>query len=223
MNKPPENRIDVKFANEIISALRYIEKDLLGPNTSGAVILTSSSQKFWCTGVDLEEAAKDPNSSAEGFFPLLATILDYTFPVIALITGHTFGGACPISLACDYRIMNRDRGFYCMPPVDLGLHFDGMGSLPRLKLQPRIARKMLLQAHRWTADEAVADGVIDEAVEPSQMLARAIQVAKDHAPRAKAGVYGLLRNELFGEATRQIQLLAHRHHRPSSLPPRAKI
>jgi enoyl-CoA hydratase/carnithine racemase len=223
MNKPPENRLDVESAQNIISALRYIEKVLLGPGKPGAVIITSSSDKFFCTGVDLEEAARDPLSSADGFFPLLATLLDYPYPTIAAITGHTFGGACPFSLSCDYRLMNRKRGFFCMPPVNLGLHFDGIGFLPRLKLSPQVARKMLLEAHRWTADTAVADGIIDEAVTPDQLLPRALEKAKEIAPRAKMGVYGLLRNELFGEASRQFQQLAYRHHRASSQPIRVKI
>lgn len=38
------------------------------------------------------------------------------------------------------------------PPVDLGLHFDGIGALPRMKLRPEIARKMLLEAHKWTGE-----------------------------------------------------------------------
>jgi enoyl-CoA hydratase/carnithine racemase len=119
--------------------------------------------------------------------------------------------------------MNKKRGFYCMPPVNLGLHFDGIGYLPRLKLHPKIARKMLLEAHRWTAEEAVKEGVIDEAVEPENMMSRAIELARELAPRAKMGVYALLRNELYGEASRQLQQLTYRHHRPASLPPRVKI
>ncbi|OAG45258.1 hypothetical protein AYO21_00606 [Fonsecaea monophora] len=223
MNKPPENRLNIESAQNIISALRYIEKVLLGPDKPGAVVITSSSDKFFCTGVDLEEASRDPASSADGFFPLLATLLDYPYPTIAAITGHTFGGACPFSLSCDYRLMNRKRGFFCMPPVNLGLHFDGIGYLPRLKLAPQVARKMLLEAHRWTADTAVVDGVIDEAVEPDQLLSRAVEKAREIAPRAKMGVYGLLRNELVGEASRQLQQMSYRHHRIASQPVRAKI
>jgi Delta3-Delta2-enoyl-CoA isomerase len=222
MKKPPENRINVELSSQIIAMLRYAQKYLRKQQNGGAVILTSFSQKFWCTGVDLEEGAEDPTSSAEGFFPLLAALLDFPFPTIALITGHTFGGACPLSLSCDYRIMNLSRGYYCMPPVNLGLHFDGIGFLPRLKLRPDIARKMLLRAHRWTAKEAVVDGVIDEAVEPDKMMARAIEMAKEEAPRGKAGVYGVLRNELYGDAFRQLQLVSHRHHRPGGAP-QAKI
>src|SRR6266542_1737450 len=46
---------------------------------------------------------------------LLATITDFPYPTIALITGHTFGGGCPLALAHNYRIMNSKRGFFCMP------------------------------------------------------------------------------------------------------------
>lgn len=215
LNKPPENRIDAVLAQDIIAALRYTETTLLGRGQAGAVVLTSFSNKFFCTGVDMEEAARNPLASADGFFPLIATILDYPYPVIAAVTGHTFGGACPLVLSCDYRLMNRNRGFLCMPPADLGLHFDGIGFLPRLKLRPPIARKMLLEAHRWTADEAEKDGVIDEAVNSDVLLQKAIEKARAMAPKAKMGVYALLRNELYGEALEALQKVAHRHHRTS--------
>ena len=56
-------------------------------------------------GLELDEADTNPHANSDGFFPLLATLLDYPFPTIALITGHTFGGACPFALSHDYRIM----------------------------------------------------------------------------------------------------------------------
>jgi enoyl-CoA hydratase/carnithine racemase len=56
-------------------------------------------------GLELDEADTNPYANSDGFYPLLATLLDYPFPTIALITGHTFGGACPFALSHDYRIM----------------------------------------------------------------------------------------------------------------------
>ncbi len=118
---------------------------------------------------------------------LVHTVLDFPFPTIALLTGHTFGGACPFALAHDYRIMNSKRGFFSMPPVNLGLHFDGIGSLPRLKLRPDIAAKMLLEAHRWTGKEALADGIVHAVAEPEQMLDAALEMGRKWAPKAKMG------------------------------------
>ena len=118
---------------------------------------------------------------------MLHTILDFPYPTIALITGHSFGGACPFALAHDYRVMNSRRGFFSMPPVDLGLHFDGIGSLPRLKLGPHVARKMLLEAHKWTGKEALDDGIVDAIAEPENMFDVALELARKWAPKAKMG------------------------------------
>lgn len=250
MQKAPENRINIKYAQEIIKALRDIEKEL-GAGSDGCVIIRGSDDKFWCTGLDLDEVELDPYANADGFFPvrqllftcddseeidtpamtwatidtaqLLATLLDYPFPTIALITGHTFGGACPFSLAHDYRIMNAKRGYFSMPPVNLGLHFPGIGYLPRLKLRPQIARKMLLEAHKWTAREALADGIVDDIADPSEMLDVALKKAKEIQGRSRMGVYSLLRNELWGEAAEALRRISYVHGKHTSTSPQAKI
>ena len=74
-----------------------------------------------------------------------------------------------------------------MPPVQLGLYFDGIGALPRLKLGGRIARKMLLEAHRWTGKEALQDGVVDAIATPDNMFDVAMELARKWAPHAKMG------------------------------------
>ncbi|KAF2185586.1 ClpP/crotonase [Zopfia rhizophila CBS 207.26] len=237
MQKAPENRLNVRYAQEIIRALRDIER-ALGPDSEGCVITRGNDEKFWCTGLELDEADTNPFANSDGFYPLLATFLDYPFPTIALLTGHTFGGACPFSLAHDYRIMNSNRGFFSMPPVNLGLHFPGIGFLPRLKLRPQIARKMLLEAHRWTGKEALEDGIVDEVVEPGpgqrreksseglvadRMLEAALKKARSVEGRAKMGVYSLLRNELWGEAGEQLRRISYVHGKVISAPAKARI
>lgn len=113
--------------------------------------------------------------------------MDFPFPTIALVTGHTFGGGCPLALAHDYRIMNADRGFISMPPVDLGMHFSGMGVLPKLKLWPQTARKMLLEGHKFTGKEALEDGVVDFIASPEQLFDVALELANKRASKARAG------------------------------------
>ncbi|KAF7197177.1 Enoyl-CoA delta isomerase 3, partial [Pseudocercospora fuligena] len=200
MRKAPENRINSQYAQKLISAYNTVRK-ILGEDAEGAIITKGNDAKF-C----------NPYANTEGFYPLLATIVDFPYPTIALITGHTFGGAGPFALSHDYRVMNSKRGyhdasaihikFFSMPPVNLGLHFPGIGALPRLKLRPQIARKMLLEAHKWTGQQAYEDGIVDEIAEPEKMLDVALDLARKMAPRAKMGVFAALRNELYGEAGR---------------------
>lgn len=145
------------------------------------------------------------------------TLLDYPFPTIALITGHVFGGACVLTLAHDYRIMNSRRGFWSMPPVNLGLHFNGMGAIIRSKVvAPQVARKILLEAHKFTGKEALEAGIVDTIAEPENMYDEAIKLAQRVKGRAKMGVYGILRNELVGEAAEKFKAISYVHHKPVS-------
>ncbi|MCJ1304103.1 hypothetical protein MMC08_006915 [Hypocenomyce scalaris] len=222
MQKPPENRLNSWYCQEIIRAMNTVQR-ILGPDSEGAVITRGNDAKFWCTGLELEESDSNPFANTDGFYPMLHTILDFPFPTIALLTGHTFGGACPFALSHDYRVMNSSRGYISMPPVDLGLHFHGIGALPRLKLAPRVARKMLLEAHRWTGPEALADGVVDAVARPEEMFGVAMEMAREWAPKARMGVYGVLRAELWGEAGGMFQSISYVHSRLTSRPARVKL
>jgi len=103
------------------------------------------------------------------------------------------------------------------------MHFSGIGFLPRLKLRPEIARKMLLEAHKWTGKEALEDGIVDAVAEPGEMLDVALDKARQVQGRAKMGVYSLLRNELWGEASEAFRNISYVHGKPTSTPPKAKI
>jgi Delta3-Delta2-enoyl-CoA isomerase len=103
------------------------------------------------------------------------------------------------------------------------LHFEGMGTLLRTKLTPKIARKMLLEAHRWTGEEALKDGLVDAIVPPNKMLEVALDLAKKWAPKAKAGVYGVLRAELYGEANKAFQAISYVHSKMTDRKPLVKL
>lgn len=110
-----------------------------------------------------------------------------------------------------------------MPPVNLGLHFPGIGSLLRLKLAPATARKMLLEAHKWTGKEALQEGIVDAVVPPERMLEVAVEWGRRVAPRAKMGVFSLLRNELYGEAGRAFREISFVYGRRTGREAKAKI
>lgn len=198
------------------------EKEL-GTDNAGAVVLTSASSKFFTTGLDLDEREINIFASTDGFYPLLHTVLDFPFPTIVCITGHVFGGACLLTLAHDYRVMNSQRGFWQMPPVNLGLHHDGMGSLLRCKLGSKIARKVLLEGHKYTSKEAQSDGIVDVIAEPDQMLAEAVKLGETWKGKAKMGVYGMLRDELWGEARKYYSQNSYVHRKETSKEPKVKL
>jgi Delta3-Delta2-enoyl-CoA isomerase len=98
-----------------------------------------------------------------------------------------------------------------------------MGSLLRAKLAPRVQRKMLLEAHKYTGREALEDGVVDYIAKPEALKDTAVELARLVAPRAMAGVYGVLRSELYGQADREFQLISSVFSRATSRQPKVKL
>ena len=134
LRKPPENRLNSVLCQEIIRALHRITT-LIGPNAPGALVTTSESQKFFSTGLDLDEPDTNPFANTDGFYPMLAALLDFPFPTVACVTGHAFGGACPFALAHDWRVMNSERGFFCMVSFAICL--------------PEMSRVDVVPSRRW--------------------------------------------------------------------------
>jgi enoyl-CoA hydratase/carnithine racemase len=126
---------------------------------------------------------------------MLLALMRFPYPTIACINGHTYGGGCPFSLAHDYRIMNAHRGYWSLIPVNLGYHFHGLGSLPYAKLHPQIARKVLLEAHKYTGKEAVQDGLVDFIAQPEDLMQTALDLANKWKGKAEKNVYAKLRLE----------------------------
>ena len=110
-----------------------------------------------------------------------------------------------------------------MPPINLGLHHDGIGSLARLKLPPKTARKILMEAYKFTGKEALECGIVDAIAPPEVMLDKALEIANMWKRKAKMGVYSLLRKELWGEATGKYAAASYIHGHETSSQPKIKL
>ena len=110
-----------------------------------------------------------------------------------------------------------------MPPVNAGLHHPGMGTLLNAKLRPQVRRKVLLEAHKYKAPEALVDGIIDAAEPPEKMFDAALALAEKWKSKAKMGVYGLLRGELVAEALKAYRQISYVHGRVTSREPKLKL
>ena len=61
---------------------------------------------------------------------LLARVLESGVPTVGALQGHVFAAGAMLALAHDERVMRGDRGFFCLPEVDIRIPFTPGMSAP---------------------------------------------------------------------------------------------
>ena len=176
-----EHRLEPHVVLALSCALDKAETD---PSVF-AVVLTAEG-KFWCNGFDLKwiQAHIDlANTLQESVELLCARILQYPKPTIAAVNGHATAAGAMLMLCCDFRIMNKDKGFVFVPGIDLGLVYSpGMSSLMAAKLPQQMHVDFIVYGQRYTAKTLEPHGVV-EAAPADEVLTKASHRA--HALKGK--------------------------------------
>lgn len=177
-----ENRQNRAFAEAMLTALQQAEED----KSIRAVVITSSDEKNWSQGVDLnwlmqaKQAGRDDDMRAfmNEMNAVFARILTFPMPVIAAITGHAFGNGAMLACTCDFRFMRADRGYFCFPEVDINIPFlPSMIAYARKAIPEYRFNEMKLTGRRVTATELEADHVLTAAPDAEATLAAALDYA----------------------------------------------
>lgn len=103
-----------------------------------------------------------------------------------------------VAMYHDYRIFNPSRGFLCLNELDLGMPLQPpMSSIFRQKTTPLVYRSLILEAKRFGGKEALEGGLVDAL----GMMDETMKFIGERklADKAKTGVYGLLKREMYRE------------------------
>ena len=169
---------------------------------SPAALVTTGTGKFYSNGLDLEWMTGEAGpEERERYIPdvlgLMARVLTFPTITVAAINGHAFGAGAQLSLAHDYRIMRRERGYWCMPEIDMGapLH-PGMTAIIQARLPHQTAHDLIVTGTRYPAEQARAAKIVDHVEDEDEVLPRALAIAASLASKAnpamhllKAGMY----------------------------------
>ena len=113
---------------------------------SGAhALVTTGEDKFFSNGLDLEWLMQPDTEDIRDFVAdaerLLARLLALPLNTVAACNGHTYAAGAMLALCHDFRVMRADRGFFCLPEVDLGIPFTpGMDALIKRRLPQVVAQ-----------------------------------------------------------------------------------
>lgn len=169
-----------------------------------AALVTTGTGKFYSNGLDLAwllttATEAERASYIPGVLGLMARILTFPTITVAAINGHAFGAGAQLSLAHDYRLLRSDRGYWCMPEIDLKapLH-PGMTALIQARVPRQTAHELIVTGTRYGAEAAVAKRIVDHAVPESELLPRAIELAAGLAAKADPAMR-LLKRGMYPE------------------------
>ncbi|HHC08682.1 MAG TPA: enoyl-CoA hydratase/isomerase family protein [Actinobacteria bacterium] len=172
-----ENRIDGEFLDAFAACLDRVEA-----SDPPRALVTTGSGRFYSNGLDLEAFADEtPPRRAEflgRFERLLGRLLVAPFVTVAAIVGHCYAGGALLALAHDLRVMRADRGFFCLPSVDVGIPFTpAMTRLVTAKIPPPVSQVLVVTADRIGGEEAARTGVVSEALPAAEVVPRAVELA----------------------------------------------
>lgn len=189
-----------RFSPDFLDAL---EPALAGALEASAVVLTADG-KYWSNGLDLDWLLGDGVPVAAAFLDrvhrLLGTVLGAPVPVVAALNGHVYAAGAMLAAACDARVMRADRGYWCLPEAALGLPFsDPMAALLRAKLPATAQLEAMVYGQRYGGEEALARGLVDEAVGEDEVLDRAVARAARLAGGSR-DVVAATKRQLYAEA-----------------------
>jgi enoyl-CoA hydratase/carnithine racemase len=131
---------------------------------------------------------------------LLARVLELGVPCVAALQGHTFAGGAMLALAHDERVMRADRGYFCLPEIDIKIPFTpGMTALIASRLPSRTAHEAMTTGRRYGGEEAARAGIVEEAVAEDEVLPRAIARATALADKDPA-TYQTIKQRIYVDA-----------------------
>jgi enoyl-CoA hydratase/carnithine racemase len=205
-----ENRFTMAWLESMHSCLDEVE-GLPSPSA----LVTVADGKFWSNGLDLDWLMSNADQ-AEHYVDLVqrmfSRVLTLAMPTVAAIQGHCYAAGGLLALAHDWRVMREDRGFFCLPEVDIRLPFPpGMDALVRAKLPVAAAFEAMVTGRRYGGTEAADAGIVTKALPQDRVLSAAVEIVRPLAPKAHP-VMTMIKSTMYAEAVEKLAVV----HRPRS-------
>lgn len=170
-----------------------------------ALVVTGTG-KFFSNGLDLEGMTANPDSAGEtvaAVHRLLGRMLVLDCYTVAAINGHCFAGGAMLASTFDARVMRSDRGYWCLPEVDLGIPLTSeMFAVLHATLPSRAARDAIITGSRYDAADALELGIVESCVAEAEVVPAAVALATPMASKSRA-VIGTHKRQLFGDVAAQ--------------------
>lgn len=174
INRPERrNALNETVVTTIAGAIRQA----MAENEARAIVLTGAGDKVFCAGGDLAPSADgapfsvDPARPRNFIVDLLQLVETCPIPIIARVNGHALAGGFGLVCACDM-VVAVDTANFGTPESKIGLF--PMMIMPHLMrvVPPRRLMEMCITGEALTAQQALADGIVNHLAPPAELDAK---------------------------------------------------
>ncbi len=180
LNRPRVNAMNEQLSLELWDAAREAEA-----NDAIQAVVVWGGERVFSAGADVRDLAALGPREVEPVVGAIESALRHieAIPkvVIAAVNGYALGGGCELALCADFRFAAEDARFG-LPEIKLGI-VPGAGGTQRL---PRLvglghARDIIFSGRHVGAEEALAIGLSDRVLPPSEVFPAAMEAAIRYA------------------------------------------
>jgi methylmalonyl-CoA decarboxylase len=159
-NPEKRNALSEALIEDVCNALNQFKEDKL----RAAVLRAPKGCKVWSAGHDINDLpnrGRDPLGWGDSLRVMVRAIQQFPAPVIALIEGGVWGGACEVAMACDILVATPEATF-AITPAKLGIPYSLTGLLTLMNCVPLpVAKEMLFTAQPIPTSQALNLGIIN--------------------------------------------------------------
>jgi methylmalonyl-CoA decarboxylase len=181
------NALSGLLVQQLVAALA----ELRAQQARVVILRAAPGAKVWSAGHDVTElptGGRDPLGWDDPLRLLIREIENFPAPVIAMIEGGVWGGACETVFACDL-IIAAPGATFAATPAKLGVPYNVSGMLTFLNAADlRIVKEMVFTAQPLGAERAERLGIINELVPVAELEAHTLRLARTIAANAPLSI-----------------------------------
>jgi methylmalonyl-CoA decarboxylase len=179
------------LSHEMVEALIGALVEFSELRLRAVILRAAAGSAVWSAGHDvneLPEGGRDPLGWDDPLRHLVREIENFSAPVIAMVEGGVWGGACETVFACDL-IIAAPEATFAITPARLGVPYNIGGMLTFLNASSmRIAKEMAFTAHPLSAERAERLGMVNHVVPSEQLEEFCMTMATDIAANAPLSI-----------------------------------
>src|SRR5438045_3259961 len=220
LNRPERrNALTIELMSELVAAIENTAAE-----SEQRILILRGAGKAFCTGLDLEEAARQqPHVTAEMVARTLLALAETRLVTIATVHGAAVAGGAGIMSACDF-VIAAEHTKIGYPEVRRGLVAGLVMTFLRRQLRERDLREVLLASELFEAERAREIGLVNRVVPASELESATQKIAASVLQGAPGAISNSKRlmEELWSTSVRQDIERALRHHLEARESPEAK-